>query len=251
MRKVLIRIVFSWSVAIPAYAAEVSVAVAANFSAPMQKIAADFTRDTGHTAVLSFGASGSFYAQIVNGAPYHLLLSADRKTPARLQEEGFALSGTRFTYATGQLALWSKQPGLVDQDGAVLRSGNFARLALANPALAPYGTAAIETLRHLGLLAQLQPTFVQGENIAQAYQFVATGNAPLGFVALSQIYANGEIAEGSAWIVPANMHEPIAQDAVVLANGRDNPAATALAAYLHGEHAHSIICSYGYVCEDR
>jgi molybdate transport system substrate-binding protein len=251
MRKAVIRIVLACSVAIPAHADEVSVAVAANFTAPMQKIVAEFTQDTGHTVVLSFGATGGLYAQIVNGAPYHMLLSADRKTPARLQEVGLGLSGTRFTYATGQVALWSKQPGLVDQQGAVLRTGKFERIALANPALAPYGAAAVETLRHLGLLEQLQPKFVQGENIAQAYHFVATGNAPLGFVALSQIYENGEIAEGSAWIVPASLHEPIRQDAVILASGRDNRAATALAAYLQGEKAISIICSHGYVCDKK
>jgi molybdate transport system substrate-binding protein len=251
MRKVLVQLLFAWSFATFANAAEVTVAVAANFTAPMQKIVAAFKQDTGHTAVLSFGSTGGLHAQIVNGAPYQMFLSADGKTPARLEEEGLGLGGTRFTYAVGKLALWSKQPGLVDQEGNVLRTGDFTKIALANPALAPYGAAAVETLAHLGLLEQLQPKFVQGESIAQAHQFVATGNAPLGFVALSQIYEYGEIADGSAWIVPVGLHEPIAQDAVILASGRDNPAAVALAAYLQGEKAISIICSYGYVCDKQ
>lgn len=146
VRKVIVQIAFACSVAIQANAAEVNVAVAANFTAPIQQIAAAFTQDTGHAVVLSFGATGSLYAQIVNGAPYQMLLSADRKTPARLEEEGLGLGGTRFTYAVGKLALWSKQPGLVDQEGEVLRTGHFEKIALANPALAPYGAAAVETL---------------------------------------------------------------------------------------------------------
>ena len=251
VRKVIVQIAFACSVAIQADAAEVNVAVAANFAAPMQEIVAAFTQDTGHAVVLSFGATGSMYAQIVNGAPYQMLLSADRKTPARLEEEGLGLSGTRFTYAVGKLALWSKHPGLIDQEGEVLRTGHFEKIALANPALAPYGAAAVETLTNLELLEQLQPKFVQGESIAQAYQFVATGNAPLGFVALSQIYENGQLTEGSAWIVPASLHAPIEQDAVILANGKDNPAATSFAAFLQSETAIRIICSFGYVCQQQ
>jgi molybdate transport system substrate-binding protein len=251
VRKLLVQLVFACGVAISADAAEVKVAVAANFTAPMQKIVAHFTQDTGHTAVLSFGSTGNFHAQIVNGAPYEVFLSADRQTPMRLEEVGFGLSGTRFTYAVGQLALWSAQPALVDQEGAVLRSGNFEKIALANPKLAPYGAAAVETLGHLGLLEQLQPKFVQGESIAQAYQFIATGNAPLGFVALSQILENGQITAGSAWIVPSSLHAPIEQDLVILTRGKDNPAATALAAFLQSEKAIRIICSFGYVCQQQ
>jgi len=229
-------------------AAEVNVAVAANFSGPMQKIAAAFAEDTGHLALLSFGATGNFYSQIRNGAPFEMLLAADETTPARLEREGLGLRGTRFTYAIGKLALWSKDPALVDSGGEILSTGNFDRLALANPKLAPYGAAAVETLAQLGLLERLQPKFVQGENIAQAYQFIATGNASLGFVSLSQIFVDGRVAEGSAWIVPANLHAPIQQDAVILTNGANNAAAAALATYLRGEKAHSIICSYGYDC---
>lgn len=229
-----------------ARAAEVKVAVAANFSVPMQKIAQAFEQDTGHQAVLSFGSTGNFYAQIRNGAPFQLLLAADDETPLKLEQEGLGVPGSRFTYATGQLVLWSPQPGLVDDKGEVLRSGRFQRLALANPKLAPYGQAAIETLTGLGLLAELRPRLVQGDNIAQTYQFVASENAPLGFVALSQVYADGRVSRGSAWIVPARLHAPIRQDALLLTAGKDNPAAAALLAYLKGEKARALIRGFGY-----
>lgn len=232
--------------AMGARAAEVQVAVAANFTGPMRRIAAAFEADTGHKALLSFGATGAFYAQIRNGAPFQLLLAADDGTPARLEKEGATLAGTRFTYATGRLVLWSAQAGVVDDKGQVLRQPGDGRIALANPKLAPYGAAAIEALTALGLLESLRPRFVQGENIGQAYQFVATGNAPLGFVALSQVMVDGRIAKGSAWMVPAGLHAPLRQDAVVLAAGKDNAAAAALAAYLKGEKARAIIRSFGY-----
>lgn len=229
-----------------AHAAEVSVAVAANFTAPMQKIAAAFEQDTGHKAVLSFGSTGKFYAQVKNGAPYQVLLAADDETPARLEKEGLAQPGTRFTYAIGRLVLWSRQSGLVDDKGEVLRKGAFEHLAIADPRLAPYGAAALETLTQMGLLPGLQARLVQGENIAQAYQFVATGNAALGFVALSQVMSDGRIAEGSAWVVPQSLHSGIRQDAVVLANGKDNAAAAALVAYLKGDKARATMRSFGY-----
>jgi len=227
-------------------AAEVSVAVASNFTAPMQKIARAFEQDTGHKALLAFGATGAFYAQIKNGAPFQVLLAADKETPARLEKEGLGLAGTRFTYAIGKLVLWSKQPGLVDDKGDVLRTGGFDKLALANPKLAPYGAAAIETLTKLGLLAQLQPKFVEGANIGQTYQFVASENAALGFVALSQVFADGRLTQGSAWMVPASFHAPIQQDAVLLKTGKDNAAASALMAYLQGDKARALIRAYGY-----
>jgi molybdate transport system substrate-binding protein len=229
-----------------AHAAEVSVAVAANFTAPMQKIAARFEQDTGHKAVLAFGSTGRFYAQIRNGAPFQVLLSADDETPARLEREGAGVAGSRFTYAIGRLVLWSSQPGLVDAQGAVLKSGQFDKLALADPKLAPYGAAAIEALGALGLLDALRPRFVQGENIAQAHQFVATGNASLGFVARSQVFADGRVTSGSAWVVPANLHTPIRQDALLLDKGRDNPAAAALLQYLRGDRARDVMRAYGY-----
>lgn len=228
------------------HAAEVTVAVAANFTAPMQKIAEAFAQETGHKAVLAFGATGKFYAQIKNGAPFQVLLAADNETPAKLEKEGFAVAGTRFTYATGRLVLWSAQPGLVDDKGDVLRTSQDGKVALADPKLAPYGAAAIETMTRLGLLERLQPRFVQGENIGQAYQFVATGNAPMGFVALSQVMADGRIDKGSAWVVPAKLHAPILQDAVLLNPGKDNLAALALTRYLRSEKTRAIILSYGY-----
>lgn len=234
------------SLAGAAHAAEVGVAVAANFTAPMQKIAQQFEQDTGHKAVLSFGSSGKLYAQIKNGAPFQVFLSADDETPARLEKEGLTQAASRFTYATGRLVLWSKQPGLVDAQGEVLRKASFERLALADPKLAPYGAAAVETITGMGLLQALTPRFVQGESIAQAYQFVSSGNAALGFVALSQVMVDGKVSEGSAWVVPANLHAPLRQDAVVLGSGRDNPAAQALAAYLKGDKARAIIKGYGY-----
>lgn len=229
-----------------AAAAEVSVAVAANFTAPMQKIAAMFEQDTGHKAVLSFGATGKFYAQIANGAPFQVLLSADDETPTRLVREGRGVSGSQFTYAIGQLVLWSATPGYVDAQGAVLKTGDFKHLAVANPKLAPYGAAAMQTLEKLGLVAQVQPRFVTGENIGQTYQFVATGNAQLGFVALSQVMVDGKIEKGSAWQVPASMHDPIRQDAVLLEPGKTNGAAQALLQYLQTDKARAVIRSYGY-----
>lgn len=225
---------------------EVQVAVAANFTAPMQAIAAAFEQDTGHKARLAFGSSGKFYAQIRNGAPFQIFLSADGEKPARLEQEGMAVAGTRFTYAIGQLALWSAKAGLVDNKGDVLKQGGYAHLAIANPKLAPYGAAAIEVLKNLGLLDTVQPRLVQGENIAQTYQFVASGNAELGFVALSQVMKDGKLTQGSAWIVPANLHTPIRQDAVILAGGKGNAAASALMAYLRSDKAKAIIRAYGY-----
>ena len=229
-----------------AHAEEVSVAVAANFATPMQKIAVLFTQDTGHTATLSMGSTGKFYAQIKNGAPFHVLLSGDEEIPLRLEQENAAAPHTRFTYAVGKLVLWSKQAGFVDAQGDVLRKGNFSHLAIADPKLAPYGAAAIETLQALGLLTKLQPRLVQGESIGQAYQFVASGNAQLGFVALSQVMSNDRITEGSAWLVPPHLYQALRQDAVILKNGKDNKAATALMAYLKTEKARAVIRSFGY-----
>ncbi len=229
-----------------ATAAEVSVAVAANFTAPMQKIAAAFEKDTGHKAVLSFGSTGKFYAQIKNGAPFEVFLAADDETPARLEKEGGIVPGSRFTYAIGQLVLWSSQAGAVDAKGEVLRSGDFKRIAVADPKLAPYGAAAMQVIQKLGLAERLTPRFVQGENIGQTYQFVATGNAQLGFVAMSQVYADGRLSQGSAWGVPAELYTPIRQDAVILSKAKANPAAAALVDYLRGDKARAIILGYGY-----
>ena len=228
------------------HADQVSVAVAANFTAPMNIIAADFEKETGHLAKLAFGSTGRFYAQIKNGAPFQILLSADDETPGKLAQEELADPASSFTYAIGSLVLWSAKADLVDATGSVLTSGKFNKLAIANPKTAPYGRAAIETLTKMGLLAALEPRFVQGENIAQTFQFVQTGNADLGFVALSQVMRDGKITEGSAWQVPANMHQPIRQDAILLNTGRGNAAAEALLRYLKTDKAKAVIRSFGY-----
>lgn len=228
------------------HAAEVQVAVAANFAGPMKALAADFEKATGHKAVLSSGSTGKFYAQIRSGAPFDVFLAADDETPARLDTEGATVPGSRFTYATGKLVLWSARPDLVDAKGEVLRNGQFAHIALAAPRLAPYGAAAVETMTRLGVLARLEPKFVQGESIGQAFGFVSTGNAQLGFVALSQVWENGKLKRGSAWIVPAELHSPIRQDAVLLARGKDHAAAVALVAFLKSDAAKAVIRSFGY-----
>lgn len=227
------------------------VAVAANFAAPMQKIAASFAKDTGHKAVLSFGATGKFYAQIQHGAPFAVLLAADDETPARLIKDGLGIAGSNFTYAMGQLVLWSAQPGVVDDQGAVL--GGMAagrlpgKLAVADPKLAPYGAAALQVLGQRGLIDKLRPAFVIGENIGQTFQFVKTGNAALGFVALSQVMVDGKIGSGSAWVVPAALHDPIRQDAVLLKAGEHNAAAKALLQYLRSDAARAVMRGYGYL----
>ena len=227
-------------------AGEVQVAVAANFTAPVQAIASDFERDTGNKVVASYGATGQFYAQIKNGAPFEVFLAADDTAPAKLESEGLTVPGSRFTYATGTLALWSAKDGYVDANGDVLKKNAFTHLAIANPKAAPYGLAATQALARLGLTQAVSAKIVEGQNISQAQQFVATGNAELGFVALSQIYKNGKITSGSAWIVPAALHEPIRQDAVILQNGKDNAVAKQFADYLKGPKAAAVIKSYGY-----
>jgi molybdate transport system substrate-binding protein len=229
-----------------AQADEVQVAVAANFTGPMQVIGALFERDTGHKLSLAYGATGKFYAQISNGAPFEVLLSADDETPAKLVKEGNAVAGTPFTYAIGTLVLWSTDPKLVDHKGEILKKGGFKHLSIANPKTAPYGAAAMQTMSKLGVVDQLKPLFVQGENISQTHQFVSTGAAELGFVAYSQVIKNGQIGSGSGWIVPGNLYDPIRQDAVILAKGKDKPAAAALMSYLKGEKAQAVIKSFGY-----
>lgn len=228
------------------WAEEVQVAVAANFTAPMKLIAADFEKDTGHKAVLTFGATGKFYAQITHGAPFEVFLAADDETPTKLEKEGVAVNGNRFTYATGKLVLWSAQPGMVDVQGEVLKKGDFKKIAIAAPKLAPYGAAAVETMTWLGLQAVLEPRLVQGESIGQTFSFIATGNAELGFIALSQVYEGGKIKSGSAWIVPESLHSSIRQDAVLLAKAKDNKAAVQLMAFLKTEKARAVIRSFGY-----
>lgn len=224
----------------------VQVAVAANFTAPARALAEVFARTTGHEARLSFGATGAFYTQIKNGAPFDVLLAADDERPARLEKEGDTVAGSRFTYATGQLVLWSAKPGFVDDQGAVLKGGHFGKIAIANPKNAPYGAAAVEAMEKLGLAATLQPKLVTGESIGQTFNFIATGNAELGFVALAQVLEGGKLKSGSMWVVPAQYHAPIIQDAVILNRAASNPAAKAWMELLKTPQSKELIRSYGY-----
>lgn len=232
-----------------ALADELRVAVAANLAAPMQVLAAEFERSSGHKLLLSMGATGKFYAQIKNGAPFDVLLAADSDTPSKLAQEGLALGSTQFTYATGKLVLWAPATSTAASstvDGAaVLRQGDFDRLSMANPQLAPYGLAALQTLQALGVYNALKGKLVQGENISQAHQFVLTGNAQWGLIALSQVMEEGRI-QGRAWLVPSHLYSPIQQDAIVLKNGAQNPAAAALMAFLQTPATRNLLQSYGY-----
>ncbi|MDL2355572.1 MAG: molybdate ABC transporter substrate-binding protein, partial [Pseudomonadota bacterium] len=228
------------------HADEVQVAVAANFAAPMKEIAASFEQASGHKIQSTVGSTGKFYAQIKNGAPFDILLAADDETPARLEKEGAAAPHTRFTYAIGKLVLWSAQAGLVDDKGDVLKQGRFEHLSIANPKLAPYGAAAVAMLQKLALYGVVAPKLVVGESIAQAHQFVVSGAAQLGFVAMSQVYEGGKLKSGSAWVVPAGLYSPIRQDAVALEKGKGKPAVAAFLKYLQGDKAKAVIRSYGY-----
>ncbi|MEW5780934.1 MAG: molybdate ABC transporter substrate-binding protein [Pseudomonadota bacterium] len=245
--KKFVALIAKLALATTAHADEVQVAVGANFNAPMKIIAADFEMDTGHKAVVSLGTVGKFFAQIKSGAPFEVLISSDKDTPDKLVAEGLAVESTRRTYAIGKLVLWSAKPDYVDAKGEILKKGDFKHLALANPKLAVYGAAGQEAMKRMGVLESIQPRIVLAENITQAHQFVATGNAELGFVALSQIVGkDGRVTEGSHWMVPADLYPQIRQDAIVLKLGRDKPAAKALVDYLKTDKARAVIKAYGY-----
>jgi len=228
------------------HAAEAQIAVAANFAEPIKAIASVLQKTTGHTLKISVGATGGLYAQIRNGAPFDLLLAADTKTPAQLEADGLAQPGSRFTYATGKLVLWSADAARVDAQGAVLKGGAFRKLALANPKTAPYGAAAVQTMDKLGLTAALTPKLVQGESIGQTYNFAFTGNAEIAFVAMSQVLEGGRLKGGSMWVVPQNLYAPIEQGAVLLKRGANNEAAVALLQLLKSPNIKDLIRSYGY-----
>jgi molybdate transport system substrate-binding protein len=247
LRNVLTAVlVFSALTSSPVFAGEVNAAVASNFSAPMKQIAALFQQQSGNTVKLSFGSTGKFYAQIKGGAPFDVFFAADTATPQRLDQEGKTVDGSRFVYALGKLVLWSAQPGFVDDKGRVLRNGSYEKLAIADPKLAPYGMAAKQTLEKLAMWNSIRDKLVMGENITQAYQFVATGNAELGFVALSQVMRDGKISAGSSWLVPPDMYKPIRQSAVLLAGAKDKAAAQAFLDFLKSDKAAAVIRSYGY-----
>lgn len=231
----------------PALAGEVTVAVASNFLIPFKQLAQDFRKESGHAVLTVSGSTGKLYAQIIHGAPFDVFLAADRERPRLLEREGKAAPAMRFTYARGKIVLWSADPKRIDGDGAaVLRRGNFRHLALANPKTAPYGKAAFTALNRLNLWEALSPIIVRGENISQTFQFVATGNAEIGFVALAQVLDPRLKTQGSHWRVPEDLYDAIDQDAVLLTHGRLNPAARAFLQYLKSDRAQKIIQSYGY-----
>lgn len=238
----LLALLASVAVSLPSAAGEVKVAVAANFTDAAKEIGALFEKATGDKAVFSFGATGQLYTQITQEAPFEVLLSADQKTPQKAVADGLAIKDSLFTYATGKLALFSKNKDLVKGEGT-LKAGKFEKVAIANPETAPYGAAAIEVLKKLGVYDALAPKIVQGNNIAQAYQFIDTGNAELGFVSLSQIITKDD---GSRWIVPDKLYATIAQDAVLLKKGEGNPAAKAFLTFLKSKEARAVIEKYGY-----
>lgn len=228
------------------HAADAHIAVAANFADPIKAIASVLQKTTGHTLKISVGATGGLYAQIRNGAPFDAMLAADTKTPAQLEADGLAQPGSRFTYATGKLVLWSADAAKVDAQGAVLKGGAFRKLALANPKTAPYGAAAVQTMDKLGLTAALTQKLVQGESIGQTYNFAFTGNAEIAFVAMSQVLEGGRLKGGSMWVVPQNLYAPIEQGAVLLKRGANNEAAVALMKLLQSQNIKTLIRSYGY-----
>ena len=222
---------------------EIKIAVATNFAAAMNDIVERFEQRSAHTVLVSSGSTGNHYAQIKNGAPFEAFFSADSERPRLLENEGNAVAGSRFLYAVGRLVLWSPEPGYVDDQGRVLEAGEFRRLSIANPQLAPYGAAAREILIARGLWERLMPRLATGQDIGQAYAFVQTRNAELGFVALAQLRQPGKQIEGSYWLVPESLHRPIAQEAVLL---RDVPAARAFLEFVKGAEAREVIRSYGY-----
>ena len=234
------------SVFVQANAEETTIAVASNFTAAANKLIAEFENQSDHKVNLVFGSSGRFFAQIANGAPFDAFLSADQEKPAALLENSLALDSSLFTYAVGTLVLWSTDVNKVDNSAAILSTDSFNKLAIANPRLAPYGVAATEVIQYLGLSEDISGKLVIGENIAQAYQFVATANADIGFVAFSQVLTSGQLSMGSAWIVPEEMYQPIRQDAVLLNRGESNRAASAFLEFLRSDQGQTIIQANGY-----
>lgn len=246
LKKVLLIAVLGCAAALPCGAGEARVAVAANFAEPLKAVASVLEKTTGHTLQITVGATGKLAAQIRNGAPFEVLLAADTLAPAQLEKDGLTQAGSRFTYATGKLVLWSADATRVDPKGEVLKGGQFRKLAYANPKVAPYGAAAVQVMDQLGLATALAPKLVQGESIGQTFGFVHTGNAELGFVALSQVLEGGRLKRGSIWLVPQPLYAPIRQDAVVLQRGAANPAAQALMRLLKSPAIQDLIRSYGY-----
>ncbi|MCP5209215.1 MAG: molybdate ABC transporter substrate-binding protein [Hahellaceae bacterium] len=227
-------------------AEEIILAVASNFMKPMQYLAQEFEKTTEHKVRLAFGSSGKLYAQIIHGAPYHAFFSADQTKIDALAKDGLIVQSSRFTYAVGQLALWSSNLNGSINAVEQLKTGNFTKMTLANPKLAPYGAAAVQVLENLHLRESTASKWVLGENIAQTYQFVYSQNAELGFVALSQLAAGNALNNTTAWLIPVELYEPIKQDAALLASGRNNAAANAFIKYMQENHTQAVITSFGY-----
>jgi len=244
-RKVLLFIFFL-VVGVVSHAEQITVACASNFSGAMKEIVAVFEQQSGHQVNLVFGSSGRIYAQIKNGAPFDIFFSADQQKPMALATEGLIVSHSRFTYALGALVLWSSNPAVNVEQAEVVRQHNYTKLAIANPKLAPYGRAAVEALDSLGLSDASRNKWIQGENIAQTFQFVSTGNAEIGFVALSQVTVDGEIKNGSGWIVPSSLYSPIKQDVVLLRKAEQSEAARALLDFVQGQQGQRIVEAFGY-----
>ena len=234
------------AVSCSALADEIHVAVAANFTAPSKDLAPIFEKQTGHKVILSFGSTGMFYGQIKNGATYDILLAADAKTPKKAVAEGYGIGSSVFTYAVGKLVFWSADAGKIKNGQQLLAKADFNKCAVANPKLAPYGLAAYETLKHAKAFDKVSPKFVEGDNIGKTYQYVKTGNADVGFVALSQVYKDGKLTSGSGWIVPQDYYGKIAQDAVLLKNGKSLAAANQFLQFLKGPEAARVKIAYGY-----
>jgi molybdate transport system substrate-binding protein len=252
MKLLLLKCLFTFCLlltfSLDSQSATTLVAVASDFTKPMTEIAAAFEKATNHEAKLSFGSSGKAFAQIQSDAPFEIYLSASEKYPIELEKSGYAVVDSRFIYAIGKLVLWSAKPGYVDNQGNILKTGNFKHIALADPTHAPYGVVAEEVMKNLGVLEKLEPLFVMGENISQTFQFISSGNAELGFVGLAQVIdANtGKIGSGSGWIIPDNLHSPFRQSAVLLKKGAENLAALALMDFLKSPPALAIIQKYGF-----
>lgn len=238
--------VLSFFLPLISHAETIKVAVAANFASTMSELAEKFEQSSGHKVDLSFASTGKIYAQIINGAPYHAFFSADRITPEKLEAAGKAVADSRFSYAIGTLVLWSAKADFVDAQLQVLKEEKFNKLALANPKLAPYGAAAVEVLEKLDLASKTRAHWVMGENIAQTFQFVFTGNADLGFIAASQLQEDGKMRGGSSWVVPDELYTPIYQDAQLLLPGKDSDATRQLLQFVRSDAAKKIIQSHGY-----
>ena len=250
LTRIVVAVVFALVAVAPARAGDVLVAVAANFAEVVDELKPAFETSSGHRLLATTGSTGKLYAQIKSGAPFHILLSADTKTPELLETENAGVGGSRFTYAIGKLTLWSSDPSRIGADGpAALKAPDVRHVAIANPGLAPYGVAAREVLQALGLWDELKAKIVMGQNIGQTHAMVATGNAQLGFIALSAVLGPRATEKGSRWDVPQNLFKPIKQDAILLNTGRENTAAIAFLSFLKTPEARAVIDRYGYGIE--